>query len=105
MDLDPTSLLPTLGPYGVVLLLTMWIARAIKTGQWVPRRTHEDTRQERDVWRETARTQQAERQELTAQLAALTTAVHQLVAAQSSPVPYWPPYPPPNGTGRHRGAA
>lgn len=102
MDVDPTSLLPTLGPYGVILLLTTWIARAIKSGQWVPRQTHEDVRQERDTWRQTALTWQAGQQESTAQMATLTEAVRALSAAPSSPGPYWLPPPPSNGTvGRH----
>lgn len=102
MDLDPTSYLPTLGPPGVLLLVVVMILR----GLLVPRRTHEETRQERDVWRETARTQQVERQELTGQIAALTEAVRQLSVGLSPPAPYWPPYPPPNGaTGRHRSVA
>lgn len=100
--MDLTSYLPTLGPSGALLLLGIWLLRAIASGAWVPRRTHEDVRQERDVWRQTAMTQQAERQESTAQIAALTQAVRALSAAPSPPGPYWPPYPPPNGTvGRH----
>ncbi len=57
---------------GVLALILLWFAwytyRRIVVGDLVPRAVHEDTREERDVWKEAARENAEQRKQLIASL-------------------------------------
>lgn len=71
----------TNGVLVVILLWFLWYTyRRIVNGDLVPRAVHEDTRKERDVWRETAQTNAQQREQLIASLDVTQTllrSVHQ----------------------------
>lgn len=52
-----------LGPWALFLLTVFFIMRAVSKGDWVPRKTYEDTIHDRDMWRAAHMTSEAARQE------------------------------------------
>ena len=67
---------------GVLAVILLWFAwftyRRIVNGDLVPRAVHEETRKERDVWRETARTNGQQMDQLIASLDITKTLIREV---------------------------